>query len=345
MRLSFRYDPGPPAAVDLSDNTNLWGAAPSAAAALAAAADHLARYPSAYSDALKSAAAAYLGSGLTADHIVTGCGSDNILDGALRALTTPGGRIAFCAPTFVLVPVLARLSHLVPVAVPFTADGQVTPDALLATGAEVIYLCSPNNPTGCGIDRGDIVSIVAGAPGYVIVDEAYAEYAGTSVVDLVQAYPNLLITRTLSKAFGLAALRVGYGAAVPGLVAQIESALGPFRVTAPSAAAGCAALTHDRDWLAAHVAVAGQVRDRFVSDMAGRSGWRVFPSCANFVLVTPTHRDSSRAHVETALARLRAEGIAARPLFDLPGIGDALRITVGPWPLLEQVARLLTTAD
>lgn len=340
MSAGFRYDPGPPAAVDLSDNTNLWGGAPSGVAALAAFRSDLARYPSAYSDDLKSAAAEYLGSRLTPAHIVTGCGSDNILDGALRALATPGQKVAFCAPTFVMVSVLARLSHLEPVPVPFTADGRITPEALLATGADVIYLCSPNNPTGCGIDRADIVHILTRAPGYVIVDEAYAEYSGLSVVDLVAGSSKLIVTRTMSKAFGLAALRVGYAAAAPDVVRRIESALGPFRVSAPSCLAACAALTHDLEWLATQVAAAVAVRDRFVNEVQGRGGWRVWSTRANFALVAPA--DDGAGLVDRAVTRLTGRGIAGRHFRALPGIGDALRITVAPWPIMEPVVELLT---
>lgn len=295
----------------------------------------LARYPSAYGDGLKTAAAEYLGCGLTPAHIVTGCGSDSLLDTAFRALAQPGARVAFHAPTFVLVPAQARLSHLEPVAVPFAADWGIDPQALLGTRADVIYLCAPNNPTGCGIARADLETVVAGAAGYVIVDEAYAEYAGESAVDLVAEHPRVIVTRTLSKAFGLADLRVGYAAAAPPVVAALEAARGPFRISSASLAAACAALTADREWMRTHAAIARETRDRFVREVAAMGGWETLPSRANFVLLRA--QDAGHARVASLVERLERRGVAGRYFSGLPGVGDALRITVGPWPMLEPV--------
>src|SRR5690606_25475682 len=120
--------------------------------------------------------------------------------------------IAFTAPTFSMIPVFARLNGLVSVPVPLRADGAADIDALLATRARVIYLCSPNNPTGTVTPHDEIRRLVSRASGVVLVDEAYAEFANEQDWRAeAPAMERVLITRTFSKAWGLAGLRVGYG--------------------------------------------------------------------------------------------------------------------------------------
>ena len=134
-------------AVDVSDTTNLWGAPPAALAALRdTAAEQLTRYGALYAADLKGPLAAY--AGIAPNEVVTGCGSDDVLDCAIRAFGEPGGVVAHPAPTFSMIPVYARTNGMTPVGVPLTGDDYaVDADALLATGARIIYLCSPNNPT------------------------------------------------------------------------------------------------------------------------------------------------------------------------------------------------------
>ena len=195
-------------AIDLSDNTNQWGASPAAIDALRRVADQSpARYPEAYADSLKAAIAEYVG--LPADWIATGAGSDDVLDCAFRALAEPGDAVAFPDPSFVMVPVLAHANGLRSVSVPLTADYDANVSAFVAANSRVTYLCSPNNPTGASLSRAAIAAIVDRAPGVVIVDEAYAEFAAANVVDLVRESNRVLVTRTFSKAFGLAGVRVG----------------------------------------------------------------------------------------------------------------------------------------
>jgi histidinol dehydrogenase len=322
-----RYAPDTtPCAIDLSDNINLWGLPPAADSALrAAASDAISRYPSVYAEPLKEALAAYLG--VEAGQVVTGCGSDDVLDSAIRAFGEPGDRIAYPDPTFSMIPVFARLNGLEPIPVPFTEDLDADADALLATGARVIYLCSPNNPTGTAISRKAVETIVQRAPGLVIMDEAYAEFAGASIVDLLKSSPRLLLTRTMSKAFGMAGLRVGYGAGAPALVEEVEKSRGPYKVSALAERAALAALGEGLPWVRAHAAEAVTLRERLTSRLQDL-GLRPLPSAANFVLVPVTDA------VATAV-RMRKAGVAVRPLPGLPRFGDALRIGVGPWPMME----------
>ncbi|MHB1225468.1 MAG: aminotransferase class I/II-fold pyridoxal phosphate-dependent enzyme, partial [Gemmatimonadaceae bacterium] len=160
-----------PCATDLSDNTNLWGVPPHAARALAdAGAAAVTRYPSLYAVELKGALAGR--AGVTAEMIVTGCGSDDVLDSAIRAFAEPGDRVAVPDPSFAMIPIFARMNGLEPVLVPLRDGTALDADAMLATGARIIYLCSPNNPTGNLLDPDDVARVVRDAPGMVILDEA-----------------------------------------------------------------------------------------------------------------------------------------------------------------------------
>jgi histidinol-phosphate aminotransferase len=342
MTSTLRYQPGPTAAVDLGDNTNLWGTPPAARAALMArGAGPASSYPSPYGARLQAAAGDYLG--VSPDQVVTGCGSDDVLDAAIRSAAEPGQHLAFCGPTFSMIPALARINRLLPVAVPFRPDWDIDPDRLLAAGAAVTYICAPNNPTATGASRAAIEAVLEGAQGLVIVDEAYAEYAGTTVVNLLPRSDRLLVVRTLSKAFGLAGLRIGYAAGAPDLVRRIEGARGPFKVTSVSEAAAVAALTEGRDWVAERVQETLALRRRFEAAVAAIPGWELLPSQANFVLARP-----APGTVDTAAAleaRLRAIGVAGRFFPALPSIGDAIRFTIGPWEMLAPVLEAMAQGD
>lgn len=339
MTASPRYEPDPAASVDLGDNTNLWGAPPAARAALAAAATPaLSRYPSPYGDRLKAAAADYLG--VRPGQVVTGCGSDDVLDAAIRSAAGPGQRLVFSAPTFSMIPAFADINRLEPVAVPFGPDWDLDVERLVAARGAVTYLCAPNNPTATGISRAAVEFVVERAPGLVIIDEAYAEYAGVTAIDLLERSDRVLVVRTLSKAFGLAGLRVGYAAGAPGLIERIEGARGPYKVSAASEAAAVAALDEDRAWVMARVAETLALRGKFEAAVAGAPDATLLPSQANFVLVVA--RPGSLGAIRALVDRLRAVDVTGRFFPALPGIGDALRLTIGPWALLAPVVEALT---
>jgi histidinol-phosphate aminotransferase len=270
--------------------------------------------------------------GVSPDEVVTGCGSDDVLDSALRAFGTPGARVAFPAPTFVMTPHFAIGNALEPVPVPPRPDGMPDLDALLEARADLVYLCSPNNPTGATLPEGALERVLAGTRGLVILDEAYAEFADASRAADAPALGRVLVSRTFSKAHGLAGLRVGYGVAARPVVEAIEKARGPYKVSGPGEAAALAALT-DEAWLRATVAEAVTCRERFAAALRD-VGFAPLPSAANFLLVPV-------ADAMAADRALRSRGIVVRAFMALPGVGDALRITVAPWPVLETVLAAL----
>ena len=326
--------------INLSDNSNQWGVPPTAERVLRESRVSLARYPDAYSRLLKDALAEYCG--VQASKVVVGCGSDDVLDAAIRAFAEPGERIAVLDPTFVMIPVFGRLNSLVPVMVPLMADYDVDIERTLATAARITYLCSPNNPTGQPLRRPSIEAILAHAPGLVIVDEAYAEFAGDSIVDLLDKYERLLICRTMSKAFGLAGLRVGYGIGAPSLIREIERSRGPYKVSRLADVAAIAALTHDRSWMNRIVAEARANREQFRT-LLQTIGLEPLRSSANFVLVPV-------CDPMTVGAAMRERGVSIRPFQRLAFAqgaslaktdGGAIRITIGRWEQMEKTFRAI----
>lgn len=312
--------------IDLSDNTNLWGMPPSALRALEdfSFADAR-RYPSAYSDELKDSLARY--TGVEQSMIVTGCGSDDVLDAAIRAFGNHNGALTCCDPTFSMIPVLARINGVDVVAKPFDIDGDISIDEMLSDKSDIVYICSPNNPTGssAGIDR--IRSIADQFDGLVIVDCAYAEYSPTSTTPLLESCGNVLITRTMSKAFGMAGLRVGYGIGNPSVVREVEKSRGPYKVNALANVAAIATLENDLPWVNAAVTETLANRSRLVSRLQ-QLGISPMPSDANFILVP-------FANAVPASKRMFEAGVAVRAFADLSGIGPALRVTIGPWEMME----------
>ncbi len=324
-----------PCAVDLSDNTNLWGSPPAARRVLSELGGaSLTRYPSAYASDLKEALADY--AGVDAACLATGCGSDDILDSAIRAFAEPGDRLAFCAPTFAMIPIFARLNAVQPIAMPMTTSWDIDSDALVNADARIIYVCSPNNPTGTVASRGAIERLIANAPGFVILDEAYAEFSGSSCLDLASASDRVLVVRTMSKAFGLAGLRVGYAAGAPALVAEVEKSRGPYKVSTVAERAAVAALGHDQEWVAERVVDARASRERLTTSLRAL-GLAPLHSQANFVFVPI-------ADAPGVARRMRERGVAVRAFQELPLVGDALRITAGPEPMMEQALTALAEA-
>lgn len=317
--------------LDLRDNTNLWGTPPSALAAMQrTSADALRNYPDAGVGTLGATLAEHLG--VAHHNIVVGCGSDDVIDAALSALVEPGSRVAHADPSFSMVPNFARLRGSVPVGIPLTETGAMNIDAMLATQAPFIYVCSPNNPTGTVTPREELLRLFDHAPGVVLLDEAYGEF--TDAHDLraeAAKRENVMVTRTFSKAWGLAGLRVGYGVGSAALVAAVTKARGPYKVTTVSEAAAVHALRDDAEWFASTVREARRMRDRLHLALQGRDAVRVWASEGNFVFLQLA--DSAAAAAE----QFRLRGIGVRAFSNLNGIGEALRIGLAPWDQLQRV--------
>lgn len=332
------------AALDLSDNTSLWGSPPAAVAAIRDL-DPVAmvRYPAVPPAELYRALSTYTGVGENC--IVTGCGSDDLLDCAMRAFAAPGDTIAFAAPTFSMIPAFASINGLRPHAVPLTARFDIDVDALLAPSPSLVYLCSPNNPTATALPIATIERVLREASGIVLLDEAYGEFTTAPGFALVREHERLVVTRTLSKAFGLAGLRMGYALLAPDLAVALETVRGPFKSNAGAIVAAVAALTDGLPWVRERVREAVQNRERLAAALAAL-GFAPLPSQANFLCVPCPHA------VDVAAALLR-QGVAVRVFRGLPPItealraagGEALRVTAGPWDVMERFLAALNSDE
>ena len=324
--------------LDLSDNTNQWGAPPSVARTLSALDPSLVtQYPAQPMTELEAALARFVG---VADSsaIVPGCGSDDLLDCIMRALAEPGDVIVHAQPTFTMIPYFARTNGLIPVGVPLVGNWSIDVDAMLEKNARLVYLCAPNNPTGTGISDSAIRRLLDESTGIVILDEAYAEFANASWAERATRERRLVVTRTLSKAFGLAGLRIGYAVGNPALMLEIAKARGPYKVNAVAERIATTVLREDLDWVRARAAEAIEAREWLVRELAA-SGYTALPSEANFVLIP-------FPHAPACAERLASLGILVRAFSALPGIGDALRITVAPLPrLVRMLATLHVVAE
>ncbi|MCL3818490.1 histidinol-phosphate transaminase [Aeromicrobium wangtongii] len=279
--------------VQLNTNENPYGPSDETARDIAESvlkvATSLNRYPDREASELRASLAAYLGHGLTADHVWAANGSNEIMQQVLQAFGGPGRTAVSFAPTYSMYPEYARNTHTRWIAGRRRDDFGIDVDAALeliaAEQPDVVILTSPNNPTGTALDPAHTRAILEAAPGVVVVDEAYAEFrrAGTpTALELLDTFPRLLVTRTMSKAFALAGGRLGYVAADPAIIDALRIVRLPYHLSAVSQAAATAALRHEDELLAA-VDALRTTRDETAAWLQDR-GLDVAESDANFVL-------------------------------------------------------------
>jgi histidinol-phosphate aminotransferase len=342
-RVLRRYVPDRrPVEIDLTDNTNLWGTHPAALRAVRdAESGTLSRYPDPYADRVRGAVSKRFG--IPAANVATGCGTDDILDAAFRAASREHGLVRYPAPTFSMVQPFLRMNGHMDGAMPWST-ALADPEALLDGDPVLVYLCRPNNPTGHSASRpwldgliGAIAERGDDAP-LLLVDEAYAEFSGEGLVADAPRLRRVLVLRTLSKAFGLAGMRVGWAAGSTEVIDEVEKSRGPYKVGRLAEAAAVAALEDEDGWVPTVIALCLESRSRLVAELEGR-GLAPFPTAANFVFL-PLREGTA---VSTALA-LREWGVAVRPFGDPSDVGDGLRVTVGPWPLMERFLSALDRA-
>ncbi len=282
VRLNVNENPYPPSEAVRADM---------ARAAYQATAD-INRYPDREATALRAALAGYLGHGLTAENIWAANGSNEVMTHLLGAFAGPGRTIVSFDPTYSMYPEYARDTHSGYVTIPRTADFSVGPGRALAAIAEhapsVIVLTTPNNPTGTSTPLTTIRAILEATDAIVVVDEAYQEFARTpadTALTLLGDYGNLVVSRTMSKAFAFAGGRLGYLAAAPAVVDACRIVRLPYHLSAQTQALALAALAHADDMLA-QVDRLRAVRDDMLAVLP-TLGVRVIDSDANFCLFGP----------------------------------------------------------
>jgi histidinol-phosphate aminotransferase len=257
--------------------------------AVTEAAATLNRYPDRDAVELRKDLADYLGHGLTARHLWAANGSNEVIQQVLQAFGGPGRRALGFEPGYSMHPLIARVTCTTWIDVDRDEDFGLTPGqaarAITDTKPSLVFLTSPNNPTGTAAPIELIEAVCAAAPGLVVIDEAYAEFAreGTpSALSLLPRYPGLVVTRTMSKAFAMAGARIGYLAAAPEVVEKLLLVRLPYHLSAVTQAVARAALALAADPLATVTNIRAE-RDSLVSWLR-RLGLRVADSDANFVL-------------------------------------------------------------
>jgi histidinol-phosphate aminotransferase len=311
-----RYPDGPDHVLRMDANTNLLGVNPVVRRVLARPGVDWNQYPTPFSSDLRRDLARR--HGLSPDQIVVGNGSDELFDLLTRAFVGPGDRIAIAAPTFVMYAFFGKLSQARVVEVPLERPGR-QPDVrrLLAARAKILFLSSPNNPTGNLYARDRIEALLDKSRGLVVVDEAYAEFSRTSWLPDLKRRPNLVVTRTFSKAYGLAGLRVGWGAASEEVAGLLHRVKPPFTVNLLSERIARAALAQPA-FVERTVAETARRRAELEEGLRAR-GFQTLPSDANFVT----------ARLGRLVAPLAARGILVRDLSGFAGLEGFARITVG----------------
>lgn len=313
-------------AVKLASNENPLGPSPKAVVAAQAAVADMARYPDGNGFELKNAIAAR--HDVNTDTITLGNGSNDVLELIARAVLTPAHNAVYAEHAFAVYPIVTQAvgaQHRVAPAKDFGHDLDAMA-ALVDDSTRVVFIANPNNPTGTWLPAADLEAFLVALPAQVIavVDEAYFEYVDEpdypDTVPWIARFPNLLVTRTFSKAFGLAGLRVGYSVSRPELADLLNRVRQPFNVNLAAQAAAVAAL-QDRDYLAQSVALN---RDGMAQLTLGleRLGLGYIPSVGNFVAVD-MGRDAAPLY-----EALLHQGIIVRPVANY-GMPTHLRITIG----------------
>jgi histidinol-phosphate aminotransferase len=322
--------PGIERPVRLASNENPYGASPSAVAAYHAASAELHRYPDGSAAALRQAIAE--AHGLEAERIVCGAGSDELLTLLVRGYAGPGDEVLVSRHGFLVYPIAARSAGATPVEAQEDRL-RIDVDALLAAVSErtrLLLIANPSNPTGSYLTPAELERLHAGLPRHVllVIDAAYAEYVTAADyhagAELARRHGNVVMTRTFSKIYGLAALRLGWAYAPPAVADVLNRLRGPFNVPGPTQAAGIAALGD-----AAFVETCRSENARWRAWLAGavrEIGLVPHPSVCNFLLVEFPREPGRDA--TAALGYLKSRGILVRGMgaYKLP---HTLRITIG----------------
>lgn len=297
-------------------------------------------YPNPASAPLRAAVARL--HGVAPENVCIGNGSDDILNLLVRAYCGGNAAAGYTVPSYSLYPVLVGMQDGASEIIPFDRSMRLPLERLAASRARILFLTSPNAPTGVAFANADLERVLAAFPGILVVDEAYAPFAEADAVPLLARHPRLVVTRTLSKAYALAGIRVGYALADSAVIDVLDRLRDSYNVNRLSQAAALAALG-DEEHLRGNVARVKATRDRFLADLNGRRGWFTYPSQANFVFTEP--RDA-RGATGPQVARAAYDFLCARKVLvrHFPShalTAPFLRITVGTDPEMRVLSESL----
>jgi histidinol-phosphate aminotransferase len=324
--------------IKLNTNENPYPPSPKVRAALRKAIDASLRlYPESRSDTLRTIAGSIYG--VKPANIVAGNGSDELLSMLLRCFVGPHDRVAFPVPTYSLYDTLVAIQDGLPAPVDFPSDFSL-PSALAEQGAALTFLCNPNAPSGTLVSLQQIEKLARSLPGVLVIDEAYVDFAGNegaSSIPLIQRLPNLVVLRTFSKSFSLAGMRIGLAFASEHIISGMMKVKDSYNINRLSLIAATAAL-QDLPWMTRNARRIQRTRKRLTTGLV-RVGYDVYPSHANFVLARKSGRNQKGVYDE-----LKRRKILVR-YFDIAGLQDCLRITVGTNSEVQTLLREMSTIE
>ncbi len=282
------------------------------------------RYPDSQTRMLREAIAAY--NGVKAEEVLVGNGSDELIQVILHTFGGEGRALMIHPPTFGMYAAAASITSTSLVEVPLLEGISLDLETMLKKCSEnkrvkVIIICNPNNPTGTLFPREEILKIVKNTEALVVIDEAYAEFSGETLLDQIIDYPNILIMRTFSKAFGMAALRLGYVIGNKELITCLNKVRQPFNVNSFSQRAGIVALKYVSAYQTQIAAIKKEILMLY-NELHKFEELKVLPTRANFILFRPQDP-------EYWAEGLSSRGFTIRSLGELPGLGKSLRVSAG----------------
>jgi histidinol-phosphate aminotransferase len=312
----------PPEIIRMNDNSNLFMSNPMAEkVADEFDFDMLSQYPSIFSDDLRAA----IGKKYKIDpsQVIVGNGSDEMIDLAVKAYVNPKDRVAIPVPTFEMYSMYAKISGAQIIECPLRKKTfQLDVDLILSSDPKMVFLSSPNNPTGNSFKKQDIMRIVEESDAVVVLDEAYCDFSdGASCLEHSKKLGNLLVLKTLSKAYALPGLRVGFCIGSKDLIGPMAAANAPFRLNRFSEKVAIEAIADDE--FVRKVAEMAREEREWVSSELKKIGATVYPSETNFLLFRPS------VPVKKLIQELLKEGIAIRDCSNQPMLENCARVTFG----------------
>ena len=324
--------PGTPV-IKLNTNENPYPPSPKALEVLRSLdSEWLRRYPDPYSRDFCSAVSEALE--VPADWIIVTNGSDDMLNILIRACAEGKRKVVYPMPSYVLYRTLASLQAAEVVEVPYGSDYRLPIDKLVAANGAVTLIATPNSPSGHIVPLEDLRQLASKVSGILAIDEAYVDFADYSALSLVREFDNVIILRTLSKGYSLAGLRLGFGIANPKLISGLFKVKDSYNVDAVAILVGTAAMK-DQEYKNACADKVKRSRSKLATDLR-QIGFKVRDSQGNFLLVTSPNNQAAAIY-----QALKKQNILVR-YFNLPGLDDKLRITIGTD---EQNQKLLQAID
>jgi histidinol-phosphate aminotransferase len=327
--IAEEYGLNPDEIIKLGSNENPLGPSPKAIEALSQNLEYINQYPETDLKDLTEAVALYSGV-IPSQVILGGDGADEILDLLGKTLINQGDEFIVPLPSYMYYEYILTINGGVPVYAQWDMpQNKVNVDSIinaLTPRTRMIFLCTPNNPTGGLIDKKDIKTILESTDALIVVDEAYFEYSGVNNVDLLNDYDNLFILRTFSKVMGLAGMRIGYGLSNPQFIQYMHRVKPAFSLTRLSQIAALATL-NDKDYIKASIQLGIESREYLYTELINLSNLKVLKSKANYLLLEIRETGMNS---KTLTKKLMEKGIIVRDCSSFLGLDDYwIRVNVG----------------